>query len=124
LADRSNEHPLAPGTALNLLEVDEGAGRVLDHSSIVRLKIKFFQGQLASSRLHCDTLAKQLAAAQTKTETKKISCLQDEALKEVHALQLLLELLQQEEQQQSAEAGSGRTPSKTVEESPPESLPP
>lgn len=122
LADRSSEQNPCPGTALNLLEVDEGAGRVLDHSSIVKLKIKFFLGQLASSRLHCDTLANQLAAAQTKTEKKKIFCRYQEALNEAHAFELLLERLQQEMREQSAEDGLGKAPSKTAEPIPPEGL--
>jgi hypothetical protein len=106
------------------LEIDEGAGRVLDRSSIGKLKIKYFQGQLASSRLYCDTLAKQLAAAQTKSEKKKIQCQHDEALKEAHALQLLLELLQREELEESAEIGSAGALSKTTKPIPPGGLPP
>jgi hypothetical protein len=124
LANRSNECRLAPGTALNLLEVDEGAGRVWNQSSIIRLKIKYFQGQLASSRLYCDTLARQFAAAQTKTKTKKISCQHDEALKEVHALELLLALLQREERELGAEGGSGRAPSKSTRQNCTENQPP
>jgi hypothetical protein len=105
------------------LEVDEGAGRVWNQSSVVRLKIKYFQGQLASSRLFCDALARQLAAAQTKTETKKISCQHDEASKEVHALELLLALLLREERELSAEDGSGKAPSKSTRQNRPENQP-
>ena len=105
------------------MEVDGGAGRVWDRSSIGKLKIKYFHGQLASSRLYCDALAKQLAAAQTKTEKKRISCQYDEALKQAHALQLLLEFLQREEREQSAGVGSRIASSKTTEQTPPGGLP-
>jgi hypothetical protein len=59
-----------------------------------RLKIKYFREQVEASRRNCEVLANQFAAAQTNREKKRITREYDEALKETHALQLLLERLE------------------------------
>jgi hypothetical protein len=73
---------------------------------VERLKIKYFREQVDASRRNCTVLANQFAGAQTNREKKKIARQYDEALKETHALQLLLERLERNQRTQKSEADS------------------
>jgi predicted ATPase len=63
---------------------------------INKLRIHSLKGQVAAAREQSKTLAKQFESATTNTEKLRIARRYDEALKQAHAMQLLLEMLERE----------------------------
>jgi hypothetical protein len=57
------------------------------------MQIHSLEGQIESSRLYSVVLANRFDASSTSTEKTKIARQHDHALKQAHALQLMLELL-------------------------------
>jgi hypothetical protein len=75
---------------------------------ISRLRIQSLKGQVEASREHCNALANQFASAQTSLEKTQIAKRYDEAMKQTHAMQLLLEMLERQQQGAADEAGLQR----------------
>jgi hypothetical protein len=67
----------------------------LEHT-IRRLRIYSLKGQIAAVREQSSTLASKFEGASTSSEKTRIAQLYDNALKQAHTMQLLLELLERE----------------------------
>jgi hypothetical protein len=67
------------------------------------LRIRSLRKQIEASRTHCDELALEFEAAQTKEEKSKIAREYDKALKKTHAMQFLLELQERKQQDATSE---------------------
>jgi hypothetical protein len=68
-------------------------------SIIRRLRIQSLKAQVEASRLNCTSLANEFENAATDTEKTKIATRYDEALKQTHCRQLLLELLERQDRE-------------------------
>lgn len=71
-------------------------------SIIDRLRIHSLNGQIEASRLYCVALTNRFDAATTGKEKTKLAHQYDEALTRVHALQLLLALLERKRADEKA----------------------
>ncbi len=63
-------------------------------SAIDKLRIRSLEGQVEASRLYSVALAAAFDAAVISTEKTRFARQYDEALKQTHSLQLMLEMLQ------------------------------
>ncbi len=68
-------------------------------SIIDKLRMKTLKGQIEALRLESVALATQFEAAQTNTEKARLARRYDQALKQTHAMQLILELLERKQRE-------------------------
>lgn len=71
-----------------------------------KLRIHSLLAQIEASRLYSVSLANQFDAAPTNGEKTKIAQRYDDALKQTHTMQLLLELLERQERENLEDADS------------------
>jgi hypothetical protein len=92
--DRDQEGLLGIAACVGPFEERTGDGPL--EEIISRLRIHSLRSQVAASREYCNVLATKFESAATNSEKVKIARRYDEALKQTHAMQLLLELLERE----------------------------
>jgi len=74
--------------------------------SFSKLRINSLRSQIEASRLYSVELARRFEYAMTVAEKTTIARQYDKALKETHALQFLLEMLEQKQAESQPQAGS------------------
>lgn len=71
---------------------------------INKLKMQSLRGQIETSRLLCGSLAARFETATSSTEKTELARRYDEALRQTHSMQLLLELMERQAREAAGEA--------------------